>query len=55
MDQEGEGVGCLMDIPEAKASRSGCFSAVWSSEFMFFGRLCWLVTKASDGAREKLA
>lgn len=43
MDQEGEGIGCLMDIPEAKASTFRF--AGRSSEFMFVGRLDWLAKK----------
>lgn len=38
-EEQGKGIGCLMDIPEAKASTSGCFCFIArSSEFMFVGR-----------------
>lgn len=40
MEEEGKGIGCLMDIPESKASTLGCFCFIARSlEFMFFG---WL-------------
>lgn len=36
VEEEGKGIGCLMDIPEAKASTLVCFCSIArSSEFVF--------------------
>ena len=42
VDEEGKGIGCLMDIPEANASTWGCFCFI----ARFVGRIDWLATKS---------